>query len=103
MLTQKNVAIRLKAYDHRVLDQSSSKIVKTLTRVGASVKGPVALPRSIRRVTVLRAPHVAKKSREQFEKRLCRRAIYVSNLTPQAVEVLMDLDLPAGVRVEVRS
>lgn len=103
MLTQRKVCIRLKAYDHRVLDQSSQKIVSTLTRVGALVKGPIPLPRSIRRVTVLRAPHVAKKSREQFERRLCHRAIYVSDLTSQAVEVLMDLDLPAGVRVEVKS
>ena len=103
MLKQRNVCIRLKAYDHRVLDQSSARIVDTLGRVGVVVKGPIPLPRSIRRVTVLRAPHVFKKSREQFEKRICRRAIYVSNLTPQAVETLMDLDLPAGVSIEVRS
>jgi len=103
MLGHQNICIRLKAYDHRVLDRSSSVIVTTLNRVGATVKGPIPLPRSIRRVTVNRSPHIDKKSREQFEKRICRRAIYVSDLTPQAVEVLMDLDLPAGVAVEVRT
>lgn len=103
MLNNQSICIRLKAYDHRILDRSSGVIVGTLGRVGATVKGPIPLPRSIRRVTVLRSPHVDKKSREQFEKRICRRSIYVSNLTPQAVEVLMDLDLPAGVSVEIKS
>ena len=103
MLGQQSICIRLKAYDHRVLEQSSTKIVGTLNRVGAAVKGSIVLPRRIRRVTVLRGPHVDKKSREQFEKRICQRAIYVSDLTPQGVEALMELDLPAGVRVEVKS
>ena len=103
MLGQKNICIRLKAYDHGVLNRSSSRIVGALNRVVATVRGPIALPRGIRRITVLRGPHKDKKSREQFEKRVCQRAIYVSDLTPQAVETLMDLDLPAGVRVEVKS
>jgi len=103
VLNNQSISIRLKAYDHRVLEESSSRIVGALHRVGASVKGPIPLPRSIRRVTVLRGPHVDKKSREQFEKRICQRVIYVSKFTPQAVSTLMDLDLPAGVRVEVKS
>ena len=103
MLTQENICIRLKAYDHHVLDRSSGKIVEALNRVGALVKGPIPLPRSIRRVTGLRSPHIFKKSREHFEKRICARAVYVSGLTPQAMETLMSLDLPAGVSIEVRS
>lgn len=103
MLDKQSICIKLKAYDHRVLDHSSSTIVQALGRVGVSVAGPVPLPRSIRRITLLRSPHVAKKSREQFEKRICRRVIYVNNLTPQAVELLMNLDLPSGVSVEVKS
>lgn len=102
MLNQEKICIRLKAYDHRVLDKSSAEIVGTVKRVGASIRGPIPLPKKIRRFTVLRAPHVAKKSREQFEKRIHQRLLYVINLTPQTVEALMNLDLPAGVSVEVK-
>lgn len=100
---RRGICVRLSAYDHRILDLSAQTIMKTLDRVGAVVSGPIPLPCSIRRVTVLRSPHVDKKSREQFQKRICRRAVYVSELSAQAAEVLMGLDLPAGVHVEVKS
>ena len=98
----RGICVRLSAYDHRILDHAARTILKTLDRVGALVSGPIPLPCKIRRVTVLRSPHVDKKSREQFQKRICRRAVYVSELSAQAAEVLMGLDLPAGVHVEER-
>ena len=101
MLDKQNIRIRLRAYDHRVLDQSAVEIVHTAQRTGAAVRGPVPLPRRIRRFTVLRSPHIDKKSRESFEKRIHQRLLYILNLTPQTVEALMSLDLPAGVNVEI--
>ena len=100
-MNKQAISIRLKAYDHTLIDRSASMIVSTLNRVAATVIGPIPLPRSIRRITVLRAPHVFKKSREQFEKRIFKRLIYVSDLTPQAIETLMDLDVPSGVNISV--
>jgi small subunit ribosomal protein S10 len=103
MTGQEKIRIDLKAYDHRVLDRSALEIVNTVKRVGSAVLGPIPLPRRIRRFTVLRGPHIAKKSREQFERRIHKRLLYVVNLTPQALEALMSLDLPVGVSVEVKA
>lgn len=101
MLSKQNIRVRLKAYDHRVLDQSGLEIVNTAKRTGALVRGPIPLPRHIRRFTVLRSPHIDKKSREQFEKRIHKRLLYILNLTPQTLEALANLDLPSGVNIEI--
>ena len=97
------IRIRLKAYDHRLLDQSASEIVDTAKRTGARVAGPIPLPTRINRFTVLRGPHVDKKSREQFEIRTHKRLIDIFEPTPQTVDALMKLDLPAGVDVEIKA
>ena len=96
------IRIRLRAYDHRVLDISTSEIVNTAKRTGARVRGPVPLPTRIERFTVLRSPHVDKKSMEQFEMRTHKRLIDIVNPTPQTVDALMKLDLAAGVDVEIK-
>ena len=97
------IRIRLKAYDHRVLDQSVGDIVETARRTGARVAGPIPLPTIKNRWTVLRSPHVDKKSREQFEVRTHRRLLDIFEPTPQTVDALMKLDLPAGVDVEIKA
>ena len=97
------IRIRLKAYDHRLLDQSTSEIVDTAKRTGARVAGPIPLPTRINKYTVLRGPHVDKKSREQFEVRTHKRLIDILEPTPQTLDALMKLDLPAGVDVEIKS
>jgi small subunit ribosomal protein S10 len=97
-----NIRIRLKAFDHRLLDQSTNEIVGTAKRTGAQVKGPIPLPTRIERFTVLRGPHVDKKSREQFEIRTHKRLIDIVEPTPQTVDALMKLDLAAGVDVEIK-
>ncbi len=97
-----NIRIRLKAFDHRVLDQSAREIVSTAKRTGARVRGPIPLPNRIERVTVLRSPHVDKKSREQFEIRTHKRLLDIVDPTPQTVDALMKLDLAAGVDVEIK-
>ena len=97
------IRIRLKAYDHRVLDQSTTEIVETAKRTGAAVAGPIPLPTVINRWTVLRSPHVDKKSREQFEMRTHKRLVDILEPTPQTVDALMKLDLPAGVDVEIKA
>jgi small subunit ribosomal protein S10 len=102
MLNEK-IRIRLKAYDHRILDQSTTEIVTTARRTGARVAGPIPLPTGMNRWTVLRSPHVDKKSREQFEIRTHRRLIDILEPTPQTVDALMKLDLPAGVEVEIKA
>jgi small subunit ribosomal protein S10 len=102
MLNEK-IRIRLKAYDHRVLDQSAAEIVQTARRTGARVAGPIPLPTDKSRYTVLRSPHVDKKSREQFEIRTHKRLIDILNPTPQTIDALMRLDLPAGVDVEIKA
>ena len=102
MDTQK-IRIRLKAYDYRILDQSTHEIVETAKRTGARVVGPIPLPVRINRFTVLRSPHVDKKSREQFEVRTHKRLIDIFEPTPQTVDALMKLDLPAGVDVEIKA
>ena len=97
------IRIRLKAYDHRLLDQSTSEIVDTAKRTGARVAGPIPLPTEIRRYTVLRGPHVDKKSREQFEIRTHKRLLDIIEPTQQTLDALMKLDLSAGVDVEIKS
>ena len=102
MLNEK-IRIRLKAYDHRVLDQSTTEIVETAKRTGAKVVGPIPLPTRINKFTVLRSPHVDKKSREQFEIRTHKRLLDILEPTQQTLDALMKLDLSAGVDVEIKS
>jgi len=101
-MTSQNIRIRLKAFDHRVLDQSTSEIVNTAKRTGARVRGPIPLPTRIERYTVNRSPHIDKKSREQFEIRTHKRLLDIVDPTPQTVDALMKLDLAAGVDVEIK-
>jgi small subunit ribosomal protein S10 len=101
-MESQNIRIRLKAFDHRVLDQSTGEIVNTAKRTGAQVRGPIPLPTRIERVTVLRSPHVDKKSREQFEIRTHKRLLDIVDPTPQTVDALMKLELAAGVDVEIK-
>ena len=96
------IRIRLKAYDHRILDQSVSEIVETAKRTGAQVAGPIPLPTVLNKFTVLRSPHVDKKSRDQFEIRTHKRLLDILEPTPQTVDALMKLDLSAGVDVEIK-
>lgn len=100
MLNQK-IRIRLKGFDHNVLDHSTREIVNTAKRTGARVRGPVPLPRRIARFTVNRSPHIDKKSRDQFEIRTHKRLIDIVEATPQTVDALGKLDLAAGVNVEI--
>src|SRR3712207_4965427 len=99
---KQNLRTRLRAYDHGVLDQSTSEIVNTAKRTGARVRGPIPLPTRIEKFTVLRSPHVDKKSREQFEIRTHKRVLDIVDPTPQTVDALMKLDLAAGVDVEIK-
>jgi|SRR6056300_1054397 small subunit ribosomal protein S10 len=101
-MENQNIRIRLKAFDHRILDQSTNEIVNTAKRTGANVRGPIPLPTNMRRFTVLRGPHVDKKSREQFEMRTHKRLLDIIDPTPQTVDALMKLDLAAGVDVEIK-
>ncbi|MBP8644522.1 MAG: 30S ribosomal protein S10 [Syntrophobacteraceae bacterium] len=101
-MTNQRIRIRLKAYDHKLLDQSTSEIVSTAKKTGARVAGPIPLPTKIQRYTVLRSPHVDKKSREQFEIRIHKRLIDILEPTQQTVDSLMKLDLSAGVDVEIK-
>jgi len=101
-MDSQNIRIRLKAFDHRVLDQSTSEIVGTAKRTGARVRGPIPLPTRIEKYTVLRGPHIDKKSREQFEIRTHLRVLDIVDPTPQTVDALMKLDLAAGVDVEIK-
>lgn len=96
------IRIRLRAFDHRVLDISTSEIVNTAKRTGAQVRGPIPLPTRIERFTVLRSPHIDKKSMEQFEMRTHKRVLDIVDPTPQTVDALMKLDLAAGVDVEIK-
>ena len=101
-MDNQNIRIRLKAFDHRVLDVSTNEIVDTAKRTGADVRGPIPLPTKIEKYTVLRSPHVNKKSREQFEIRTHKRLLDIIDPTPQTVDALMKLDLAAGVDVEIK-
>tara|TARA_B100000029_G_scaffold206082_1_gene203886 strand:- start:567 stop:875 length:309 start_codon:yes stop_codon:yes gene_type:complete len=99
---EQNIRIRLKAYDHRVLDTSAKEILDTAKRTGADVRGPIPLPTRVEKFTVLRSPHIDKKSREQFEIRTHKRLMDIIDPTPQTVDALMKLDLAAGVDVEIK-
>ena len=101
-MDSQNIRIRLKAFDLRILDQSTLEIVNTAKRTGAHVRGPIPLPTDIEKFTVLRSPHVDKKSREQFEIRTHKRLLDIVEPTPQTVDALMKLDLAAGVDVEIK-
>jgi len=101
-MSNQKIRIRLKAYDHRVIDRSIEEIVDTAIRTGAKVAGPIPLPTVINRYTVLRSPHVDKKSREQFEIRVHKRLMDILEPTPQTVDALMKLNLSAGVDVEIK-
>src|SRR5699024_2296101 len=102
IMAKEKIRIRLKAYDHRILDQSSEKIVDTAKRSGANVSGPIPLPTEKSVYTVLRATHKFKDAREQFEMRTHKRLIDIVNPTPQTVDSLMRLDLPSGVDIEIK-
>ena len=102
MANQEMIRIRLKAYDHQLIDSSAAKIVETAKRSGAQVSGPIPLPTKKEIVTILRSPHVNKDSREQFERRTHKRLIDILNPNQKAVEALMSLDLPAGVEIEIK-
>ncbi len=101
-MESQNIRIRLKAFDHRVLDQSTLEIVNTARRTGAQVRGPIPLPTRIEKFTVNRSPHIDKKSREQFEIRTHKRVLDIIDPTPQTVDALMKLDLAAGVDVQIK-
>ena len=96
------IRIRLKAYDHEIIDQSTKKIVETVVRTQAKVRGPVPLPTEKHRYTVIRSPHKYKDSREHFEMRTHKRLIDILDPTPKTVDSLMRLDLPAGVDIEIK-
>ena len=102
-MVKDKIRIRLKAYDFRLLDQSTAEIVDTAKRTGANVSGPIPLPTQIQRFTVLRSPHVDKKSREQFEIRTHKRLLDILEPTQQTLDALMKLDLSAGVDVEIKA
>ena len=102
-MVKQNIRIRLKAYDHKLLDQSTEEIVNTAQKTGAKILGPIPLPTKKNKFTVLRSPHVDKKSREQFEMRTHKRLIDIINPTPQTVDALMNLDIASGVDVEIKT
>jgi small subunit ribosomal protein S10 len=99
---KQKIRIRLKAYDHEIIDQSTKKIVETVVRTQAKVRGPVPLPTEKHRITVIRSPHKYKDSREHFEMRTHKRLIDIIDPTPKTVDSLMRLDLPAGVDIEIK-
>lgn len=96
------IRIRLRAYDHRVLDQSTHEIVNTAKRTGAAIRGPIPLPTRVEKFTVLRSPHVNKKAREQFERRTHKRLLDIVDPTPQTLDALMKLELPFGVDLDIK-
>ena len=101
-MDSQNIRIRLRAYDSKLLDTSTHDIINTAKRTGAKVKGPIPLPTRRSLYTVLRGPNIDKKSREQFETRIHKRLIDIHNSTPQTVDALMKLDLPAGIDIEIK-
>ncbi|MGB4503738.1 MAG: 30S ribosomal protein S10 [Syntrophaceticus sp.] len=101
-MARQKIRIRLKAFDHKILDQSAQKIVETASRTGALISGPVPLPTEKSIITVLRSPHVDKDSREQFEMRTHKRLVDILEPTPKTIDALMRLDLPAGVDIEIK-
>ncbi len=101
-MPEQNIRIRLRAYDHKLLDKSATEIVNTVRRTGATVRGPIPLPTRINKYTVLRGPHIDKKSREQFEIRTHKRLLDILQPTQDTIDALMKLDLSAGVDVEIK-
>jgi small subunit ribosomal protein S10 len=101
-MAQQKIRIRLKAYDHKIIDQSSTRIVETAKRTGALVSGPIPLPTDKTIFTILRSPHKHKDSREQFEMRVHKRLIDILQPTPKTIDALMRLDLPAGIDIEIK-
>ncbi|MHB1133425.1 MAG: 30S ribosomal protein S10 [Chloroflexota bacterium] len=101
-MARQRIRIRLKAYDHRILDQSATQIVETAERMGAKVAGPVPLPTRIERYTVIRSPFIDKDSREQFEIRTHKRLIDILEPTQKTISALMSLNVPAGVDIEIK-
>lgn len=101
-MSTNRIRVKLKAYDHRILDQSAAEIVETAKRTGATVSGPIPLPTKREDYTVLRSPHIDKKSREQFEIKTHKRLIDILNPTAKTIDALKKLDLPAGVYVEIK-
>lgn len=99
---KQRIRIRLKAYDSKVIDQSAKQIIETATRTGANVAGPIPLPTERSVTTVLRSPHVYKDAREQFEMRTHKRLIDITDPTPKTIDALMNLNLPAGVDIEIK-
>lgn len=102
VMEQPKIRIRLKGYDFRLLDQSTDQIVDTAKRTGAKIVGPIPLPTRISKYTVLRSPHVDKKSREQFEIRAHKRLVEIMDWSPKTMDALTQLELPAGVHVEIK-
>lgn len=102
-MDKQNIRIRLKAFDHKLIDQATIGIVNTAKQTGAKISGPIPLPTKKNKYTVLRSPHVDKKSREQFEIRTHKRLIDIIDPTPQTVDALMKLDIASGVDVEIKS
>lgn len=102
MAKTEKIRIRLKAYDHQIIDQAAEKIVETAKRTGSTVSGPIPLPTNREIITVLRAVHKYKDSREQFERRTHKRLIDILNPNPKTVEALMNLDMPAGVDIDIK-
>ena len=96
------IQINLKAYDHRTIDQAASKIVETVKRTGGEVSGPIPLPTEIEKITILRAVHKYKDSREQFEKRTHKRLIVVNNPSKETIEALTHLEIPSGVDIQIK-
>ena len=101
-MDRQNIRIRLKAFDHRVLDHSTREIVNTAKRTGATVRGPIPLPTLIEKFTVNRSPHVDKKSREQFEIRTHKRILLISEPTAKTIDAISKLNLPAGVDIRIK-
>ena len=101
-MANQKIRIKLKAYEHNIIDQSAARIVETAKRTGSRVSGPIPLPTEKEIVTILRAPHKYKDSREQFEMRTHKRLIDIHNPNPRTVDAMMKLDLPAGVEIEIK-
>ena len=103
MAKQASIRIRLKSYDHNLIDKSTEKIIRTAKTTGALISGPIPLPTRRSVVTVNRSPHVDKKSREQFETRIHKRLIDIHNSTPRTIDALIKIELPAGVDIEIKT
>ena len=101
-MIQQDIKIRMEAYDHEALDKSAAELVDTAKRTGARIQGPIPLPTRIERYTVLRSPHIDKKSREQFEIRTHKRILYISEPTTKTIDAISKLNLPAGVDIRIK-